>query len=171
MSGIILKKVNRDRLTAFLMLLPSIILLGIFVYGFIGQTLYSSLTDWEGLGEIVDLNFVGLKNYRELFTGLLDVRFRQSLVNTFYFTAFFIGGCLGMGLILAILLDQIRLALDPSVNGIERQMKEEGPVVVVVEQLKRLVRKSVRQVVALPSRFKLRQRHGGSVLATKRVEK
>lgn len=106
MSGVSLKKINRDRLTAFLMLLPSIILLGIFVYGFIGQTVYSSMTDWEGLGEIVDLDFIGLENYRELFTGLLDVRFRQSLVNTFYFTAFFIGGCLAMGLLLAILLDQ-----------------------------------------------------------------
>lgn len=88
------------------MLLPSIILIAIFVYGFIGQTIYSSMTDWEGLGEIVDLNFVGMDNYRQLFTGLLEVRFRQSLVNTFYFTLFFIFGCLATGLLLAILLDQ-----------------------------------------------------------------
>jgi len=93
-------------MTAFLMLLPSIILLTIFVYGFIGQTIYSSMTDWEGLGEIVDLEFVGMDNYRQLFTGLLEVRFRQSLVNTFYFTLFFITGSLTMGLLLAILLDQ-----------------------------------------------------------------
>ena len=106
MASISIKKINRDRLTAFLMLLPSIILLAIFVYGFIGQTVYSSMTDWEGLGEIVDLEFVGMDNYRQLFTGLLEVRFRQSLVNTFYFTIFFIAGCLGMGLLLAILIDQ-----------------------------------------------------------------
>jgi glucose/mannose transport system permease protein len=106
MSSISIKRINRDRLTALLMLLPSIILIAIFVYGFIGQTVYSSMTNWEGLGEIVDLEFVGMDNYRQLFTGLLEVRFRQSLVNTFYFTIFFIIGCLGMGLLLAILLDQ-----------------------------------------------------------------
>jgi len=106
MKSISIKRINRDRLTAFLMILPSIVLLAIFVYGFIGQTIYSSMTDWEGLGEIVDLEFVGMDNYRQLFTGLLEVRFRQSLVNTFYFTIFFITGCLAMGLLLAILLDQ-----------------------------------------------------------------
>jgi glucose/mannose transport system permease protein len=106
MTSISIKRINRDRLTAFLMILPSIILLAIFVYGFIGQTIYSSMTDWEGLGEIVDLEFVGMDNYRQLFTGLLEVRFRQSLVNTFYFTIFFIAGCLALGLLLAILLDQ-----------------------------------------------------------------
>lgn len=99
-------RLNRDRLTAMLMLLPSVILIAIFVYGFIGQTTYSSLTDWEGVAEIVEIKFIGLDNYKQLFTGLLDVRFRQSLVNTFYFTLFFILGCLGMGLLLAILLDQ-----------------------------------------------------------------
>ena len=79
--------VNRDRLVAILMLTPSLILLAIFVYGFIGQTAYNSLTDWKGVSLNVDINFVGLENYNQLFTGLLDVRFRQSLVNTFFFTS------------------------------------------------------------------------------------
>ena len=99
------RKVNRDRITAFFMLLPSIILIAVFVYGFIAQTGYNSLTDWEGMGEKMN-EFIGLGNYKQLFTGLLDVRFRQSLVNTFYFTIFFMLGCLGMGLFLAMLLDQ-----------------------------------------------------------------
>ncbi len=99
-------RMNRDRLTAFLMLLPSIILLAIFVYGFIGQTIWTSLTDWQGLSANPDISFVGLENYNQLFTGFLDVRFRQDLVNTFFFTIFFIIGCLGMGIFLAILLDQ-----------------------------------------------------------------
>jgi glucose/mannose transport system permease protein len=88
------------------MLLPSVILLAIFVYGFIGQTAYSSLTDWQGVAETAEKNFIGLDNYKQLFTGLLDVRFRQSLVNTFYFTLFFMLGCLSLGLLLAILLDR-----------------------------------------------------------------
>lgn len=101
-----IKYVNRDRLSAILMLLPSIILLAIFVYGFIGQTVYDSLTDWQGVAGKEGSSFIGLGNYKKLFTGLLDVRFRQSLVNTFYFTLFFMLGCLGLGLFLAIMLDQ-----------------------------------------------------------------
>lgn len=106
MAAFSIKSVNRDRLVAILMLLPSIILLGIFVYGFIGKTVYDSMTDWEGVALEQEVNFVGLENYDRLFTGLLDVRFRQSLVNTFYFTLFFMGGCLVLGLFLAILIDQ-----------------------------------------------------------------
>jgi glucose/mannose transport system permease protein len=100
------KWLNPDRVVAFLMLLPSIILLSIFVYGFIGKTVYDSMTDWEGVAIDQQANFVGLDNYERLFTGLLDVRFRQSLVNSFYFTLFFILGCLALGLFLAILIDQ-----------------------------------------------------------------
>jgi glucose/mannose transport system permease protein len=97
---------NRDRFEAILMLTPSIILVGIFVYGFIAQTGWNSLTDWEGLSTAVEVNFIGLDNYDQLFTGLLDVRFRQSLVNTFFFTLFFMLGCLGLGMFLAVLIDQ-----------------------------------------------------------------
>jgi glucose/mannose transport system permease protein len=88
------------------MLSPSIILIAVFVYGFIIQTGYSSLTDWRGVASSSQADYVGLDNYEQLFTGLLDVRFRQSLVNTFFFTLFFIAGCLSLGLMFAILLDQ-----------------------------------------------------------------
>ena len=97
---------KRDQLIAFLMLLPSLILIGLFVYGFIFQTAYSSFTDWEGVALGVKRNFIGLENYKNLFTKLLNIRFRQSLVNTVFFTLFFIAGCLSLGLLFAILLDQ-----------------------------------------------------------------
>ncbi|UCH24675.1 MAG: sugar ABC transporter permease [Trueperaceae bacterium] len=104
-------KGSRDRLTAVLMLTPSLILVGIFVYGFIARTFYTSLTNWgsdpaQALARNPVLRFVGFSNYRELFTGFIDVRFRQDLVNTFFFTLFFLLGCLLIGLTLAILLDQ-----------------------------------------------------------------
>lgn len=100
-----------DRLTAFLMLLPSIVLLAIFVYGFIGRTAWVSLTNWgadasQALALNPKLEFIGLANYQKLFTSLIDTRFRQDLVNTFFFTLFFLLGCLALGLGLAILLDQ-----------------------------------------------------------------
>ena len=97
---------KRDQLVAFLMLLPSLILIALFVYGFIFQTAYSSFTDWSGVATGIERNFIGLENYKNLFTKLLDIRFRQSLVNTLFFTLFFIAGCLSLGLFFAILLDQ-----------------------------------------------------------------
>jgi glucose/mannose transport system permease protein len=104
-------KLTRDRLTAILMLLPTVILLGIFVYGFIGQTFYVSLTNWgkdpaQALALEPELQFYGLRNYAELFTSRANARFRQDLVNTFFFTIFFLAGCLGLGLGLAMLLEQ-----------------------------------------------------------------
>jgi len=97
---------KRDQMIAFLMILPSLILIGLFVYGFIFQTAWSSFTDWEGVAAGIEKNFIGFENYKNLFTKLLDIRFRQSLVNTLFFTVFFIAGCLSLGLLFAILLDQ-----------------------------------------------------------------
>jgi glucose/mannose transport system permease protein len=102
---------SRDRLYAALVLLPSLILLGIFVYGFIAQTLYVSTTDW-GRGQNAalainpEIHQVGLANYRELFTGFLDIRFRQDMVNMLSFTVLFVVASLLLGLLLATLLDQ-----------------------------------------------------------------
>jgi glucose/mannose transport system permease protein len=100
------RRINPDRLYAVLMILPSIILLAIFVYGFIGQTFVWSLTDWTGLAKHPVKNYVGLENYKTLFSEVSGMRFRQELVNTFFFTAFFLIGCLVLGFILAVLLDQ-----------------------------------------------------------------
>jgi len=93
---------------AILVLLPSIILLAVFVYGFIAQTLYTSLTDSNALQQLsgTTANFVGMRNYIELFSGTLNSRFRGDMVNTVFFTALFIVVCLAVGLLLAILLDQ-----------------------------------------------------------------
>lgn len=100
----------KNRLIGLLVLLPSLVLLGIFVYWFIGRTVYSSLTNWgrdpaQALALKPVVKFAGLDNYRELFTGLVDGRFRQDLVSTVFFTLFFIAACLLLGLLLAVLLD------------------------------------------------------------------
>ncbi len=102
---------HANQLTGFLVVLPSILLVGVFVYGFIGRTLWASLTDWgkdpsQALALEPITRFVGLANYRELLTGIIDVRFRQDMVSTVFFTVFFIGGCLLLGLLLAVLIDQ-----------------------------------------------------------------
>lgn len=101
-----LRRLNRDQFFAVLMILPSIILLAIFVYGFIGQTFAWSLTDWSGLAAGDNKDYIGLENYENLFSDFSGFRFRQELVNTFFFTIFFVVGCLGLGFLLAVALDQ-----------------------------------------------------------------
>jgi glucose/mannose transport system permease protein len=99
---------SHERWIAFLMLLPSIILLAIFVYVFIAWTGIVSVSKWDGIQP--DYTFVGLENYRRLFSqelgGVAAIRFRTDLWNTFFFTIFFLILCLSFGLALAILLDQ-----------------------------------------------------------------
>ena len=69
----------------------SIILVGIFIYGFIFNTLFVSLTDWgkaSGLSLNPELKIIGLGNYRELFSGIIDFRFRQDLINAVFYSLF-----------------------------------------------------------------------------------
>lgn len=104
----------RDRITAFLVLLPSVILLAIFVYGFIGQSFQFSLTDWgvsrdpdkAPLKEGVEKDYLGADNYEALMTLFSERQFRTSMVNTVFFTVFFLVGCLVFGFLLAFLIDQ-----------------------------------------------------------------
>lgn len=98
-----------DRTKAIITLMPSIILLAIFVYGFIGNTMWVSMTDWGGVAALSEnpaKEFVGLKNYIDLFTGFLDARFRQDLVNAVFYSVSLLVGAVGLGMFIAILLDQ-----------------------------------------------------------------
>lgn len=94
-------KLNQDRLYAILFILPSIIIIFIFVYLFIAWTGYISLTKWNNV--IPNLKLVGLRNYIRLFQ---IERFQIDLQNTFVFTVLFILACITIGLGLAVLLDQ-----------------------------------------------------------------
>jgi len=99
---------HKDRIKAFFTLLPSIILISIFVYGFIGNTFWISLTDWGGVGALAEKpvrNYSGFSNYIELFTGFLGGGFRQDLVNAVYYSVMLLAGAIGIGMFLAILLD------------------------------------------------------------------
>lgn len=99
--------IRRERWIAFLMILPSIILLAIFVYGFIAWTIVVSLSRWDGI--MPDYRWGGLSNFAQLFTragGVSATRFAADMWNTLFFTLFFLAVCVGIGLLLAILLDQ-----------------------------------------------------------------
>ncbi|WP_272701623.1 carbohydrate ABC transporter permease [Desulfovibrio sp. Fe33] len=104
-----MREASRDKWKAFLTLLPSMILIGVFVYGFIGNTIWTSMTDWGGVGSLAldpQKNFVGLENYVDLFTGFLGGGFRQDLVNAVYYSVMLLAGAVGLGMFIAILLDQ-----------------------------------------------------------------
>lgn len=92
---------RRDQISGFLLVLPSLAAVAIFVYGFILWSVRVSLSQWKGLTP--DYTFVGLKNYLNLFN---DPRFMIDIRNTVVFTLVFVLGSLLIGLALAILLDQ-----------------------------------------------------------------
>src|SRR5690625_2453736 len=95
------KRISKDLWTAIAFLIPSILLILIFVYGFIGWTGYVSLSNYNSI--MPDFSFAGLKNYIYLFN---DFRFQADLRNTVFFTILFIGLVIILGLGLAILIDQ-----------------------------------------------------------------
>lgn len=90
-----------ERALPALLLLPSIIGIGVFVYGFIAWTGWVSVSNWTSF--VRDLTFNGFAAYMRLFG---DFRFQSGLRNVVVFTLLFVGVCLLLGLVLAILLDR-----------------------------------------------------------------
>lgn len=95
------RRARGDLITAVLFLLPSLIVFGVFVYYALGFNLYLSLTSWNFLSPVKD--FVGLNNYREMFT---DRRFWTVAWNTAYFAVATVAITTVLGLFLAVLLKQ-----------------------------------------------------------------
>ena len=80
---------------------PTIVLVGIFVYGLIGANLNTSLTDRHTRAPAE--GYVGLENYAALFA---DDTFMYSLRNLFLYTAAFLVGTLFFGFLWAWLLER-----------------------------------------------------------------
>jgi glucose/mannose transport system permease protein len=95
------KRINKDWLLAGLLISPSIIAIGIFVYGFIGWSVRVSFSKWKGL--VANYAWVGSRNYQRLFS---DLRFHIDVRNTLYFTVVFLTGAIIIGFFAAVLLDQ-----------------------------------------------------------------
>jgi glucose/mannose transport system permease protein len=96
------KSMRGDHLTAFLVLLPSIFAVAIFVYGFILWTYRVSFSDWSGWSPTY--NFVGWANWKKLFFD--DPRFRIDLQNLVLFASLYMTTCIGLGFLMAALLNQ-----------------------------------------------------------------
>jgi len=87
---------------SFLLLLPSLILIAIFVYFFIGTTFYVSISNWRSLKPDLTIRQPLFATYAEMFS---TPRFQADLRNTLVFTVLFMALALLLGLFLAILLD------------------------------------------------------------------
>lgn len=95
------KSITLDRMLPFLIVLPSVLFVIVFVYLFIGWTGVVSLVKWNSLKP--DFTFVGLENYKTL---LESFRFQSDIRNMIFFSLFFIVGVIVLGQFLAILLEQ-----------------------------------------------------------------
>lgn len=90
---------KKDRRLAIFILLPLLLVLFVFVYGFIAWSLRISFTDWNNI--LPDMTWVGFANYQGLFA---SQRFQTDIRNTIYFTVFFITLCIVGGFFLSYLL-------------------------------------------------------------------
>lgn len=90
-----------ERAMPLLLLLPSIIAIGVFVYGFIAWTGWVSVSNWTTF--VQDMSYRGFNEYVRLAS---DFRFLSGLRNVIVFTILFVGMCALVGLLLAILLDR-----------------------------------------------------------------
>jgi multiple sugar transport system permease protein len=94
----------RKQWSAYLFLLPTMILFGIFTVAAVIYAFYLSFHEWNILEP--DKPYVGLDNYTRM---LQDERFGGSIVNTLYYTAVSVPLTMGLGLLIALLLNnQIR---------------------------------------------------------------
>jgi glucose/mannose transport system permease protein len=94
-------RLRGDMALAVLVLSPSIVAVGLFIYSFIGWTFYISTVNWNDV--LPDYTFVGLRNWVRL---LGDERFQIDLRNLVFFAVPFMAQCIVIGFLLAALLDQ-----------------------------------------------------------------
>jgi glucose/mannose transport system permease protein len=84
-----------------LLVAPSLLALGVFVYGFLGWNVRVSFSSWRGLQNPND--YVGTRNYQALTS---DERFNLDIKHIVIFTVVFMAGSLALGFFMALLLDK-----------------------------------------------------------------
>ena len=86
-----------------LIVTPAIVASIVFVYAFIGLTIWVSLSKWGSLRMDLDLREPFGITYQQMFS---MPRWHANLRNVFVFTTLFLTSSIGLGLVLAILLDR-----------------------------------------------------------------
>lgn len=103
---------NWEKVVGFLFILPSLIAIIVFVYGFIGWTGWVSVSNWKR-GAEPNYTYGGFDSYARLFgtteryaSGIDATRFSASLRNVIGFTFLFLVSCIVVGFMLAAVLDR-----------------------------------------------------------------
>lgn len=84
-----------------LLVSPTILLIGVFVYGLIGENLRISLSDRHSFAPASE--FVGFENFANLFA---EDRFQHAMLNLLTYTVVFMAGTMFFGLLWALLLER-----------------------------------------------------------------
>ncbi len=79
-----MKKLYSNKLHIIIFLLPALILFCGVLIAPIGSSVYYSLFNWKGVG--ADMEFIGLANYKELFTSN-SIGFWKALLNSLLLAA------------------------------------------------------------------------------------
>jgi len=91
----------RTWLPGLLLVSPSIVAIGVFVYGLIGWNLKVAMSSWHTV--ISPQRFVGLENLSKLWG---EARWDLAVRHAVIFTVAFVGGAMLLGWVLALLLDK-----------------------------------------------------------------
>jgi len=91
----------RREWSAYVFLSPGLLLFSVFTLFALGFAFYLTFHEWNALSP--DTPFVGLQNYKRM---LGDEDFRQSVINTAYYTGATVPLTMGIGLLIALLLNQ-----------------------------------------------------------------
>lgn len=92
----------KENITGYLFLLPSLVILGLFLLVPAVMSLYYSFTDYYMLTPTLT-EFIGIENYKNI---LSDTEFRQSIMNIFKFVIFIMPIQVGTALGLALLVNR-----------------------------------------------------------------
>lgn len=100
----------QERMAGFLFILPSLLIVIVFVIIPIIFAFFISFTNWNGLTAASDASNVGLTNYSTLLTGLggqtIQKEFFQALRNTTWYALFVVPTQTILALVLAVIVNQ-----------------------------------------------------------------
>ena len=98
-----MKLTGKRKIQIGVLLLPGILVFAIFTCYPIIKLFIMSFFEWN-YGSILDQNFIGLQNYINVFS---DEYFRTAFVNTIIYTLVTVPGQMILGLLVALLLNQV----------------------------------------------------------------
>ena len=96
---------RRDKVALTLMVAIPLFLDLALIWGPAIASMFLSLTDWHGVGPLTGKNFVGLDNYRQLFTGTYPF-FYPALQHNLIWLAFLMFVATPLGILMAVILDR-----------------------------------------------------------------